>query len=234
MRTTLLLMTAAAVAASTQAAPAATTPHRLPPPSDFVARVDNPWFPLLPGTVLTSKGESDGTPLTDVFTVTHRTKTILGIRATVVDDRGLSHGRVVERTRDWYAQDRAGNVWYLGEKTATYKRDGSVESRDGSWQAGVDGAVAGLFMPAHPKAGQSGRQEYYAGHAEDEFRILRRGHTVRTPAVSSRRALLVRETTPLEPGVIDNKVYVRGIGTVREQTVKGGDERLDLVSVRRP
>jgi hypothetical protein len=236
MRKTLILLTAAAAAVSTQAIAAAPAPaHRqLPPPGDFVSRIDNPWFPLKPGTVLTSKGESDGTPITDVFTVTHKTKTIEGVRATVINDRVLTHGRVTERTSDWYAQDKAGNVWYLGEDTATYKADGTVESREGSWQAGVDGAIAGIFMPAHPQVGQSGEQEYYAGHAQDTFKILRFNVRTHTPAVSSRHAMLVQETTPLEPGVLDHKTYVRGIGTVREATVKGGTETLHLVSIHRP
>jgi hypothetical protein len=196
--------------------------------------VDNPWIPLRPGTVTTSKGEDDGDPATDVFRVTHRTRTILGIRATVIDDRVYVRGRLEERTTDWYAQDRAGNVWYLGEKTATLEPDGRVQSTEGTWRAGVDGARAGLFMPAHPRVGEVHEQEYYRGHAEDRFKILRFGVTVRTPAVSSRHAMLVRETTPLEPGVVDHKIYVRGFGTVREQTVKGGNERYRLVSVRRP
>src|SRR6187200_113316 len=115
----LLLLAGATLALSgcaTAAArhPAAASPP-LPPASDFVRTVDNPWFPLRPGTVLTSRGEDEGTPATDVFRVTHRTKLILGIRATVIDDRVYEHGRVSERTTDWYAQDRAGNVWYLGE-----------------------------------------------------------------------------------------------------------------------
>ena len=227
-------MRAAAAAASTQATAAAPPHHHLPPPSDFVAHVDNPWFPLAPGTVLTSKGESDGTPITDVFTVTHQTKTIKGVRATVINDRVLTHGRVTERTSDWYAQDKAGNVWYLGEKTATYKADGTVESREGSWQAGVNGAIAGIFMPAHPKIGQYGEQEYYAGHAQDTFKILRFNVHAHTRAVVSSHAMLVQETTPLEPGVVDHKIYVRGIGTVREATAKGGNETLQLVSVHRP
>lgn len=236
MRKTLILVTTAATAASTQATAAAPAPahHRFPPPSDFVAHVDNPWFPLTPGTVLTSKGESDGTPITDVFTVTHQTKTIKGVRATVINDRVLTHGRVTERTSDWYAQDKAGNVWYLGEQTATYKADGTVKSREGSWQAGVNGGIAGIFMPAHPKVGQSGEQEFSPGQAQDTFKILRFNVRVHTPAVSSRRAMLVQETTPLEPGVLDHKIYVRGIGTVREATVKGGNETIQLVSVHRP
>jgi hypothetical protein len=202
-----------------------------PDPADFVERVTNPWFPLRPGTTLRYRGETDGTPGRDVFTVTHDTKTIQGIRATVVHDRVILHGRVAEDTLDYYAQDKAGNVWYLGEDTKELDRRGNVKSREGTWHAGVDGAEAGIFMPARPQAGQSFRQEYYKGHAEDHFRIVSLHATVRVPAVSTRKAMRTREWTPLEPGVRDVKYYVRGKGTVLEETVKGGDERWELVSV---
>jgi hypothetical protein len=243
MRTTLALLTAAAVAAAGcatataahRSSPAASDlPPALPPASQFVRTVDNPWFPLEPGTVLTYKGEDEGTPATDVFRVTRRTERILGIRATVIDDRVYHRGRLTERTSDWYAQDKAGNVWYLGEKTATLKADGTVKSTEGSWRAGVDGARAGIFMPAKPRVNGGGWQEYYKGHAQDRFKILGLMTKVRTPAAASSTAMLTQETSPLEPGVVDHKVYVRGIGTVTEVTVKGGDERFQLVSVRRP
>lgn len=209
-------------------------PPLLPPGSDFVRTIDNPWFPLKPGTVLTSRGEDEGTPATDILRVTERTKRILGIRATVIDDRVYENGRLSERTHDYYAQDKRGNVWYLGENTATLKPNGQVESTEGTWRAGVHGGRAGIFMPAHPHVGDGGWQEYLKGHAEDRYRILNFHTTVHTPAVSSSHAMLIRETTPLEPGVVDHKVYVRGIGTVREETVKGGNERYQLVSIRRP
>ena len=199
-------------------------PPPLPPASDFVAHVDNPWFPLTPGTVLTYRGDDEGTPATDVFHVTHETKTIAGIRATVVHDRVYEHGRVTERTTDWYAQDDGGNVWYLGEDTATYKPDGSLESRAGTWRAGVGGGHAGIFMPARPRVGDRGWQEYDRGNAQDRYRILRVG----------RETMLVQETTPLEPGVVDHKTYRRGTGTITEQTIRGGREQYRLVSVRRP
>ncbi len=240
MRTTTSLLAAAAVLAVSAAgsgtaggAPAARRPGPppLPPAGQFVRIIDNPWFPLEPGTVFAYRGEDEGTPARDVLRVTDRTKRIQGIRATVIDDRVFEHGRLVERTHDYYAQDRAGNVWYLGEDTATLKPDGRVESREGSFRAGRDGARGGVFMPAHPAPGDHGWQEYYVGHAQDHYTVLDRHTRVRTPAASSRRAMLIRETTPLEPGVVDHKVYVRGVGTVRERTVKGGDERFELVSV---
>src|SRR4051812_15021617 len=189
--------------------------------------------PARAGTVLTYKGDDEGTPATDVFRVTGRTKPILGIRATVIDDRVYHRGRLAERTNDWYAQDRAGNVWYLGEKTATLKADGTVESTEGSWRAGVDGARAGIFMPAQPRVHAGGWQEYYKGHAQDRYEILGLTTKVRAPAAASNAAMLTQETTPLEPGVVDHKVYVRDVGTVTEETVKGGHERFRLVSIRR-
>jgi hypothetical protein len=201
-----------------------------PAPSRFVRGVTNPWFPLRPGTTLVYRGVKDGKPSRDVVHVTGKTRRIAGVTCTAVSDRLYLRGRLEERTTDWYAQDKAGNVWYFGEATAELDTHGKVTSREGSWLAGVDGARAGLFMPAHPRVGQSARQEYYKGHAEDHFRVLSLTAHVRTPGASSSRALLTKEWTPLEPGVVDHKYYVRGIGTVLEQTLKGGDERNVLVS----
>jgi hypothetical protein len=198
----------------------------------FSARVDNIWFPLKPGSVYTYRGVKDGGPSREVMTVTHRTATIGGYPAAVVDDRLWIRGRLEERTTDWYSQDRAGNVWYVGEQTAELRPDGSVKSTEGTWQAGRDGARAGIFMPAQPKVGSSARQEYYPGHAEDHFGVLSLAVSVHVPWGTSHAALLTKEWTPLEPGVIDHKFYVRGVGTVLEQTVRGGSERNELVSFR--
>jgi hypothetical protein len=236
MRKTLgILVVAGLVAgAASQVSTAAPRKGALPAPGDFVSRVDNPWFPLRPGTVYVYRGADHGQRSRDVLTVTHATKVIQGIRATVIDDRVYLRGRLEERTTDWYAQDKAGNVWYLGEDTATLDAGGKVKSTEGTWQTGVDGARAGIFMPAHPRIGQTALQEYYKGHAEDQFKVLSLTAHVRTPAASSRHALLTQETTALEPGVLDHKVYVPGIGTVTEKTIKGGHERLALESVRKP
>jgi hypothetical protein len=185
--------------------------------------VDNPWFPLRPGSVWHYKGVKDGKRSRDTVRVTGATKTILGVKTTAVSDRLYLAGRLEERTTDWYAQDRKGNVWYYGENTAELDRHGRVRSTEGSWQAGADGAKAGIFMPADPRPGQSGRQEYLKGQAEDHFKVLRR----------TRNTVLTKEWTPLEPGVIDHKHYRRGVGTVLEETVKGGDERNVLVSFKR-
>jgi hypothetical protein len=203
-------------------------------PANFVARVDNPWFPLVPGTTYRYRGTKDGKPAIDVVTVTHRTKAIEGVRTVAVSDKLYLGGRLAEPTTDWYTQDRLGNVWYFGEDTAELNAKGKVVSREGSWQAGVDGAQPGIFMPAHPRIGQTFRQEYYKGHAEDHFTIVSLSAPVRVPWGSSRNAMRTTERTPLEPKVLDSKYYVRGIGTVQELQLKGpGHERSDLVSVKR-
>jgi len=201
-----------------------------PSPSDFAPGVDNPWFPLRAGAVYSYRGVKDGKASRDVVRVTSATRTIQGVRCTAVSDRLYVTGRLAERTTDWYAQDRAGTVWYFGESTAELDRAGRVTSTEGSWLAGRGGARAGVFMPAHPRVGQSFRQEYLKGQAEDHFAVLSLHARASTPAVSSKRALLTKEWTPLEPGVLDHKLYVRGVGLVDERTVKGGDERNVLVS----
>jgi hypothetical protein len=209
--------------------------HAAPPkPSDFNAKVDNPWFPLKPGSVYVYRGAKDGEASREVLTVTHKTATINGIPCVVVQDRLYLSGRLHERTTDWYTQDKQGNVWYYGEQTAELEKSGHVKSTEGTWQAGKDGALPGIYMPAHPKVGYAARQEFYKGHAEDHFQILDLHTSVKVPWGKSNQALLTKEWTPLEPGVIDHKYYVRGIGTVLEQAVKGGNERNKLVSFKRP
>ena len=193
----------------------------------------NKWFPLVPGTVYTYRGVKDGLPSRDVLTVTHRTRTIAGARCVVVRDLLYLAGRLRERTTDWYSQDGPGNVWYFGESTAELDRAGHATSTEGSWRAGRNGALAGIYMPAHPRIGAAGRQEHYPGHAEDHYRVVSLHAPVTVPYRSTRSALLTEEWTPLEPGVLDHKYYVAGIGTVLEQTVRGGDERNALVSVTR-
>jgi hypothetical protein len=189
-------------------------------PAQVSAKVDNPWFPLRPGTVLRYHGTSDGVPVVDVFSVTHKTRRVATGRARIVHDRVFKHGHLVEDTLDWYAQDAAGSVWYFGERTKELDSHGRVTSREGSWEAGVAGARAGIFMPADPQVGRSFRQEYYKGHAEDRFKIASRAHG----------RMVTHEWTRLEPGVLDQKVYARGIGTISETSLRGGHEYLQLVS----
>jgi hypothetical protein len=242
---------AAAVASMAQASPTTTsTPSSALPapasvapsfalgtgpidPANFSATVDNPWFPLIPGTVYTSQGERDG-KATDIFTVTHNTKVVDGVRCVVVDDRGIIDGVLEERTFDYYAQDLAGNVWYFGEDTQELDAKGKVTSTEGTWHAGVDGAVPGIFMEASPVVGHSYRQEYYKGHAEDQYIVKDLAASITVPYGAFTDVLLTEERTALEPDVLDHKYYVKGIGQVKEVAVKGPVERLELTKLIRP
>ena len=202
-------------------------------PLRFSARVTNPWYPLLPGSVYVYRGVKDGERSREVMTVTQRTRMIDGAPCVVVSDLLYLRGRLEERTTDYYTQDSQGRVWYFGEKTAELDKQGHVKSTSGSWLAGVHGAKPGIFMFTHPAPGHSARQEYYKGEAEDHFQVLRLETSVKVPFIATKRALLTKEWTPLEPGVIDHKYYARGIGTVLERTAKGPLERNELVSFRR-
>jgi hypothetical protein len=201
-------------------------------PADFVREVTNPWFPLKPGSVWRYKGLKEGVNTTDVVTATHRTKKILGVITTVVHDVVSVKGKPEEVTDDFYAQDRHGNVWYFGEETEELNAHGKTTSTEGSFEAGVEGARPGVLIPGHPKVGLVGRQEFLEGEAEDHFRVLDLQASVSVPFASTRKALRTREWTPLEPATVDNKYYVRGVGTVREIAVKGPVEKLELVSYR--
>ena len=203
----------------------------MPPPSSFSAHVDNQWFPLLPGTHWVYTGLKDGKQSRDFVIVTHKTKKIEGVPCVAVSDRLYLLGRLEERTTDWYSQDSHGNVWYFGENTAELDAHGHVKSTEGTWMAGVHGAKPGIYIPGHPRLGQSALQEFYKGHAEDHFRVIGLFRTVVGGRLTN--TLLTKEWTPLEPGVIDHKMYVRGIGTVLEQSQKGPNERNELVAVTR-
>jgi hypothetical protein len=200
-------------------------------PDDFSAKVDNPLFPLKPGRTLVYSGTKDGKKALDLFAPSSRTRVIAGVRTRVVEDRLYLDNVLEERTSDYYAQDRCGNVWYFGEDTATLDPQGHVVETEGSFHAGIDGAQPGVFMQAHPEVGRRFRQEWYAGHAEDTFSVLRKSARVTVPAGSFSHALKTEETTALEPDVVDNKYYVRGIGEVVEAAVEGPLEKLVLVEV---
>ena len=200
-------------------------------PSNFVAVIDNPWLPFKPGVVLRYRGTKDGEPAKVVTTITARTEVVAGVTCVVVDDKLWLSGRLAEATLDYYVQDTSGNVWYFGEDTQELDENGNIISTEGSWHAGVDGAVPGIFMEANPVVGHAFQQEFYKGQAEDHFEVLGLHAGVNVPYVRSRNALLTKEWTPLEPDVLDNKWYVQGIGEVRELAVKGPKEELSLVSV---
>jgi hypothetical protein len=199
-------------------------------PSEFVTGVDNPWLPYKPGTRIRFEGVRGKTPQRDVEHVLHRTKTIQGVRATIVRDTVSERGHVAERTDDWYAQDRWGNVWYLGE--ASYeRRHGKLVRAADSWEWGVDGALPGIIMPAHPRTGDAYRQEHYApGEALDQARVLPRLARLTVLYGTFHHVLVTSERSPLEPQT-EHKYFVRGLGEVAERVVRGHHETFELVSV---
>jgi hypothetical protein len=203
-------------------------------PASFVAVVDNPWFPLIPGTTFHYRGVADGEPTTDTYEVTHQTRVVDGVTTTVIKDTVRVRGVVEERTEDWYAQDVDGNVWYFGEATAELDKHGKVTSTGGSWEAGVDGARPGVYMPANPDIGQALPQEQFPGEAEDWFVVLFTGMRVRTPSGTYPDAMVTGEWTPLEPGIVGEKWYAKGVGQVMENDISGGQETLRLVKVTGP
>ncbi len=209
------------------------TAHRgAPGPAQFDDPQQNPYFPVRPGTVTRYRGSEDDERFHEKVVVTHHTKTIQGVTTTVVRDVTFrSDGSLAEKTHDWYAPDNDGNVWYFGENTATYRENGSVESREGSWEAGVDGAVAGLIMPADPRPTDAYRQEYYRGHATDQAWIVQRNDTTKVPYRTFHHVVRSFEWTRLEPKVLSQKLYGRGVGIVREGDKSGGHETFVLVGV---
>ena len=202
-------------------------------PSNFVATIDNRYFPLEQGTGFHYRGvaENGKTPQTDDMVVTHKTKEILDVPSTVVRDTVSSRGKPIERTLDWYAQDKYGNVWYMGENTRERQHGRFVKQSD-SWEAGVNGAQPGIIMPGSPQRGDAYRQEYYPGHALDQARVLGSGGRIEVPYGSFKHTLATVETSPkLDPGVAERKYYVAGVGDIKEHTVRGDHEQIQLIRV---
>ncbi len=200
-------------------------------PAAFSPNISNPLFPLRVGRTMVYRGTKDGKAALDIFTVTSRTEVVGGVVARVVEDRLYLDNVLAERTSDYYAQDLCGNVWYFGEDTATLDARGHVVSTSGSFRAGLRGAQPGVFMPAHLEVGRHFRQEWAPGEAEDQFSVTSLDASVTVPYGSFRHTVATHEKTALEPGVLDEKQYVAGIGEVRELAVRGSLERLELVEI---
>jgi hypothetical protein len=200
----------------------------------FSTHIDNPFWPMKPGTRLTYRESAPGaTPQRIVVTVTHRTRRVAsGVTVRVVHDRATKHGQLVEDTFDYYAQDGKGNVWYMGEDTTEFEH-GKPVSKAGSWEAGVDGAEAGIVMLAHPHVGRRYREENYPGHALDGAKVMSRSEQAQVPYGHFRHLLFTKNFNPLEPRSLEYKFYARGIGPVLEVGISGDDDRADLLRFRR-
>jgi hypothetical protein len=197
-------------------------------PDDFVEGVDNPYLPLRPGSRWVY-GSRNLDQETTTVTVTGDTREIQGVTTTVVRDvvKGAD-GKVAEETFDWFAQDTAGNVWRFGEDTTSYDDRGRPD-HSGSWEAGVDGAQAGVAMLAAPRIGDGYQQESAPGRAGDQTEVVAIDESVNVELDSFTEVLLTEDTSPLDPDLVQRRYYAPGVGLVLEQTVLGGSERIELV-----
>ncbi|GAB3256052.1 hypothetical protein [Nocardioides dilutus] len=203
-------------------------------PDEFTTRIDNPYWPMAPGTTWRYVEREAGEKQTVTVKVSRRTKVIEGVRARVVHDVVRdADGVILENTWDWFAQDSDGNIWYLGEFTQEYE-DGVPVNSEGSFQHGQEGAQAGVVVPADPRPGCAYREEFLAGEAEDRARILSTTETIQTRFGLRHRVLQTANTTPLEPDILENKFYVRGLGPVLELSVSPDLGSAVLVKVDRP
>ena len=222
----------ATIAAPRTARPAAASYNPNLDPARFTDKITNPYYSLTPGSVRVTKGTKDGVPQLHTTTVTHQTKRIAGVRCLVVKDIVTTNGALVEKVSDWYAQDSQGNVWYFGEATADYEK-GVVVSTKGSWETGVDGAKAGIIMPAKPKPGPAFYSEFRPGVAEDKAQVLRVNDTITVPYGGPyRHVVVIRDSNPLDPQLVSHKWYVKGVGLLRTTRVGSSHKEFaDLIKL---
>jgi len=201
-------------------------------PANFSTTVDNPYWPMTPGTRWTYRETGpDGDELTVVVVVTFETRKIAnGITARVVRDTVYRGEAIVEDTFDWYAQDQDGAIWYLGEETAEFE-NGVVTSTSGSFEAGVDGALPGIAIPGDPQPGMTYRQEYYQGEAEDNGEVLAIDEMVEVATGHYDGVLMTRDTITLDPDVEEHKFYAPGVGLVLTLDISGGSGREELIRI---
>jgi hypothetical protein len=195
-------------------------------PADFASEINNPYFTLLTGDIHIYEGvDEDGVEERVVSRVTFETKTILGVNCVVVLVKEYSDGSLIEETRDWYAQDKKGNVWYFGEDVKDIE-DGQVYSTFGSWEAGVNGAKPGIIMLANPQPGRKYHQEVAVGIAEDQAEVVSLNNTVTVPYGTFQNCLKTKETNPLDPGFEEFKYYAPDVGFIKAEPAAGGVEEL--------
>ena len=224
-------------AAATTPTPASHLPAGSEPvtldPADFSADITHPLWPMKPRTRwIYRELEANGTVTDGVVVATTKTEKLAnGITGRVVRDTARQSGQIIEDTIDWYAQDSAGNVWYVGEDTAEFE-GGAIASTAGSWQAGVDGALPGVIVPADPQPGLAYRQEYYAGQAEDNGAVVSLDETADVPYGHFDSLMMTADTSGIEPNVLEHKFYAKGVGPILTVDVgTAGREELLTVDV---
>ena len=198
-------------------------------PANFVSKIDNPYFPLVPGKTFIYESHTSEGLTRDQFAVTHNTRVIAGVTCVEVHDSAFTNGALTEDTLDWFAQDKDGNIWYFGENTHELE-DGLITTIEGTFMAGVNGDKPGIVMKAHPAVGDFYRQEFSLGNAEDYAETLSLNESVTVPFGSFDHCLRSRETTPLEPDLLEDKFYAPGVGSVLEVDENTG-ERTELIKI---
>jgi hypothetical protein len=216
--------TTTAPTTSTTSTVAASTANYKPKinPSQFTTTIDNKWFPLAVGDHRVYTGTRDGAPIASHYTVLPQTKNVMGVKCVVVRDVVTSNHSLIEKTTDWYAQNKVtGDVWYFGENTAEYE-NGVVTSTAGTWEAGVDNAQPGITMEANPKVGDTYRQEFRPGIAEDRAKVLSDNQSVSTPSGTYNNLIETLDINPLDPSKIEHKWFAAGVGFVHAILHGGG------------
>ena len=204
-------------------------------PDDFVAVVDNAYFPLIVGSRYVYEGDKTDEGLERVeIEVLSQTRDVMGVQTTVMRSLTYLEGELLEDNRVLFAEDEDGNVWYFGELVTAYENGQLVED-PGGWEAGVDGALPGIVMHGDPAAhiGETYRQEYYQGEAEDTAKLLSVAESVTIPYGSFDNVVQTLDFTPLEPGAQEHKFYARGIGMIKGVDLETGDELL-LIEFEKP
>jgi len=200
-------------------------------PANFVGTIDNPYFPLQPGTTFIYEGQMPDGFEHDEFAVTHNTRVILGVTCVEIHDSVFTDGALTEDTLDWFAQDRDGNVWYFGENTHELE-DGLIATIAGTFMGGVSGDKPGIIMKAHPAVGDFYRQEFSLNNAEDFAQTLSLNEVVTVHGRTFNHCLKSEETTPLEPDLLEDKFYAPGVGNILTVDVNTG-AREELVRITR-
>ena len=236
------------VGAPATAAPTATNtpvPSKTPKPSatpkyapvvkvaDFVKTIDNAYFPLVPGSTALFSGTRDTSKLIEQVSVTKKTRKILNVTCIEVDSSLTVDDKLAEKTIDWYAQDKQGNVWFFGASVTQYSPAGKVTGTAGTWLAGSNGALPGIIMQAKPDTSLTYRQDYSKGHAEDMAQVLSLNESVTGTSASYTNALQIKEWSPLQPKVVVNKWYAKGVGLIMSKVVEGGNQELQLTEAKK-
>ncbi|HEX2394940.1 MAG TPA: hypothetical protein VHI78_06305 [Bacteroidales bacterium] len=199
-------------------------------PANFSDEITNPYFPMVPGSVLSYRANTDEGVEDVVITVLSEKKTVAGVECSIVRDVVSLNGQVIEDTYDWFAQDLQGNVWYFGEDVSNYE-NGVLQDKEGSFEAGVDNAKPGIIMLAFPVLELPYRQEYSFGVAEDWGKVVAVNQSVTTPAGTFSECIKTADWNALEPDApLEYKYYAPDIGMVKEE-VDGTDEVLELISI---